>query len=96
MITFKNRGRTDAHNKFQSWRRENPDGFLLNVEPTKKFKLHHVDCWHLGDNVWEPADFDASLTKTPKACSVNRDELLEWAAAQGATVSECAHCIKRK
>lgn len=40
----------DAHNELQAWRRSNPDGYVLNIKLTTKFKLHHLDCRRLAGN----------------------------------------------
>jgi len=71
----------DAHEEFQRWRRENEAGFFINCRTKNDLMLHRVLCPHHGDTTWARSD-GASLTKRPKVCSINRQELVNWARAQ--------------
>jgi hypothetical protein len=83
----------DAHEEFQEWRRNNPDGFFLNRRPSGKYMLHHVSCHHLGDPWWKVADWGRSLTHSRKICCVDYGALEKWAADQGDAVVDCQDCI---
>jgi hypothetical protein len=65
------------HSNFQRWRRENENGFFVNVKSENNLMLHKADCKHLGDAIWEKDDSEAfgSLTKTRKICSNNSNDL---------------------
>ena len=54
--------------------------------------LHHVSCHHIGDNNWEPEDYDKTLTRKPKRCSTDYKELEGWVTAHGFTVTDCPDC----
>ncbi len=94
MITeFSDKLQRDAHTRFQAWRREHPDGFFLTEKGKGSFVLHHVTCWHPGNDTWEPEDAGQSLTKKRKICSTDDSGLDAWAAQQGFTVRDCQHCV---
>ena len=90
---FSNQLQLDAHSQFQSWRRQNPEGYFLNCKTQKRVMLHRPPCPHHGDTEWQPADFNQSLTKTPKVCSTDQQELKQWATEHDATITECKDCI---
>jgi hypothetical protein len=83
-----------ANDRFQAWRRNNPDGFLLNPKSPTKYQLHSVDCRHLGDSANTRDDYDESLTAKPKDCSLGVEELERWAEERGAAVIGYSHCIE--
>ena len=91
---FSDKEGPDAHNNFQAWRRGNPEGFFLNSVKANTYKLHHVDCRHVGDTSWEPGDYSKSLTRQEKLCSLDPDELSRWVEARGGELSDCADCIE--
>ena len=94
MITeFTDQAPSDAHNRFQEWRRTNPNGFFLNQQSPNVAMRHHVECSHLGDMEWESSDYSKSLTKTSKICSTNPEDLLAWASERGLSVKDCNDCI---
>ena len=94
IVEFSDAVTANAHNLFQAWRRNNPDGFFLNRQTARKYMLHHVDCSHLGDTTWEPSDYANSLTQRTKTCCVDYEALERWAAERGASVVDCHHCIE--
>ena len=56
--------------------------------------LHHVSCRHIGNDTWEPEDYDGeTITRKPKRCSTDRKELEAWAAKHGFVVTDCRDCI---
>lgn len=81
-----------AHEEFQKWREENPDGFLLNVRTKKSGMIHRSICDHLGDTEWQAGHF-GDLGKLMKVCSLNLRELHEWGTQNGIThITECSDC----
>jgi hypothetical protein len=72
--------------RFTQWRRENDDGYYVNIVTAKTGKLHRSGCHHAGWNDETDAAAKAKL------CSLDRDGLLRWAVENGAAVSPCATC----
>jgi hypothetical protein len=91
---FSDKLQPDAHDKFQEWRRKNPDGFLLAMKTKKKCFLHRAspgECSHLDDDTSTSADW--SRVKKPKICSLDRAELQAWARRHEVSVEDCSNCI---
>jgi hypothetical protein len=89
---FHDQSHGDDHGSFQTWRKRNDNGFLINCKAKLSWMLHRVGCWqHLGDTQWK-ADSGASLTRHKKICSTSRSELVRIAKQSGAVLDTCAHC----
>lgn len=90
--TFDVRDEPNAHGQFQAWRREHPDGFLLNRKSAISGLIHRVDCPHLGDSQWT-AGSGQDLTRQRKICSLNLRELTVWAQQNGLKrLAICTDC----
>lgn len=82
----------DAHDLFQTWRRNNEGGFFINCKGKSSWMVHRVTCPHPGDTEWG-RDFGASLTKFKKVCSGDIQELVQWARRAGSVnLTFCSHC----
>src|SRR5258708_4416568 len=82
----------DAHALFQTWRRDNPDGFFINCKGKRTWMVHRVMCTHPGNTEWG-RDFGASLTKFKKACCIDFRALVHWARQNGpAELTFCNDC----
>ena len=88
--------RTDpdnAHDRFQQWRRENEDGYFLNIRGMNSVMLHRTHCPHIGGTNWEKDQGFGSLTKNKKLCSPDKDELVQWANENAhSKLKECSNC----
>ena len=95
MTEFCDKLQPDAHSQFQAWRRANPDGYFLNPKSGRNnYMLHHVSCRHIGNDTWEPEDYDGeTITRKPKRCSTDEKELKAWADKNGFAVTDCRDCI---
>ncbi|MCF6156446.1 MAG: HNH endonuclease [Candidatus Brocadia sp.] len=81
-----------AHEEFQKWREENPEGFLLNVKSKSSGMIHRSICAHLGNTEWQ-AGQPGDLGKQMKVCSQNLKEIHNWATQNGIThITECSDC----
>jgi len=83
MITIILKGEQDAHELFQQWRRDNPNGYVANLRSLNNIMLHRSGyCLHLGDTAWQEGrpGWD-SLGNTTKICCVSREQLTEWIEA---------------
>jgi hypothetical protein len=91
---FKDGQEIIAHAEFQSWRRQNPDGFFLNIRTKTEAMLHRVHCQHPGDTEWECGeDGFHSLTRRTKICSESINELQVWAMKNAIkTIKKCPDC----
>jgi hypothetical protein len=91
MISFQDETDAEAHSKFQTFRREHPTGFVLNLKSASNGMLHFSLCDHMGDTEWLKED-GASLTSKNKVCSETKDELVAYAQQHGINIHECQHC----
>lgn len=86
----------NAHDALQKWRSLNEDGFVLNWRSPNNFTLHRVHCPHLGDTYWEPAEGTkgwGDMGKTKKICSMNKQELEQYAREEGTVeLKYCKRC----
>jgi hypothetical protein len=83
----------EAHSSFQTWRRNNPDGFFINCKGMSSWMVHRSDCTHFGNMEWDRRDFEKSLTKLRKACSADYQALIKWVKQDGqADVTPCNDC----
>ena len=82
------------HARFQSWRAQEPEGFVLNVRSSTESILHRTPCTHFGDTSWQcEPDGANSLTQRRKVCSVSANELVEYALNQySARPTMCESC----
>lgn len=84
---------SNAHERFQSWRLVHWDnGEFLHCKKIRGVnvcKLHTARCRHFE---LPGAPRSRSFTRFQKVCSTARQELFEWARAQGAIVEGC-HCL---
>ena len=76
---------------FYQWRKQNPDGYYLNCQFSKRFTLHRSRCHHVGKLTGEKDD-RWMITRVPKKCGRNPAALRTWAKRLGATVSNCSDC----
>ncbi len=58
---------------FQTWRRQYPQGFVINCRGTTILMLHHADCGHFYDE-----ESGRNNTAKPKICSSHLPELGAW------------------
>jgi hypothetical protein len=90
--TFYVRDDPNAHEQVQAWRREHPDGFLINRKSASSGMVHRVECPHLGDSQWK-AESGQDLARQQKICSLNFRELIVWAKENGLSkLAKCADC----
>ena len=80
-----------AHEAFQRWRGENPSGYVVNCRSESECMLHLSPCGHYGDTDLGPEVW-GSLTRHRKACSTDRQALLDWARDRPMAISECSSC----
>lgn len=92
IVIFNSAESSDSHAKFQLWRRENPDGYVLNCQTSNSGMVHCAKCIHLeptGGTTEDGGDF----ARHGKVCSLSIQDLPEWAAEHGVTsVCRCGHC----
>ncbi|MBI3733662.1 MAG: hypothetical protein HY259_09430 [Chloroflexi bacterium] len=87
MLTFDSRENSDASAKFESWRTQNANGFVINFRSVNEMMLHRASCGHFDFNV------KVNLAASPKYCSLNRDELQRWARERNVdTLKLCRSC----
>ena len=79
-----------AEKGFVRWRRDNPDGFVVNCG-SRGWILHRTTCPNL-----KPDDETVCMTRNRKVCSEDRRELECWAENEGRTVSRCSNCLSFK
>jgi hypothetical protein len=91
MIAFEDRPERRAHDEFQGWRRANPAGLVLNCKTGTAGMLHLAACSHFG-TMDTGADAWGSLTKRPKVCSTEHEELRRYAKTNHMEVAECPDC----
>ncbi len=94
IVEFQDTQDTFDHEKFQAWRRQNDDGFFVNVKSPTNLMLHRVTCNHHGDSTWERETGWGSLTRSRKLCSDSVSELQQLVAEKYAAskLKECADC----
>ena len=92
-VEFKDRKGHIAHQAFQEWRQEHPNGYYLTFATKKQATLHLAQgCHHPGNVFWTYEETGHSLTKKRKLCSDTEAVLLAAARSDGVEVSRCAHC----
>lgn len=80
---FDDREDNDA---FIAWKESNKTfGFYLNLTTNSTAVLHKAPCVHF----WVKG---GSNTENKKICSIIKSELLDWAKANGAEITECKRC----
>ena len=77
ITVFFDRTDRDAHSKFQSFRKEHPRAFVLNLRSPRDGVLHICRCDHFGDTEWQTGDDGYSPTRKVKeevvACAKEAD-----------------------
>lgn len=58
---------------FQTWRRQYPQGFVINCRSRDFLMLHRADCGHFYDE-----DSGRNNTAKPKLCSLHLADLEAW------------------
>ena len=92
IVEFYDKTNGDDHEKFQQWRRENDNGFFINIKSSNNIMLHRVHCPHPGGTEWEKGEW-GSLTKNRKICSTDKNELLNHAKKKYTTdLKVCRDC----
>jgi hypothetical protein len=95
VITIIIKGEQNAHGLFQQWRRDNPNGYVVNVRSQNNIMLHRAGyCLHLGDAIWEEGrtGWD-SLGNATKICCNDREQLTEWIKTYYQNeLKICKHC----
>ena len=89
MERFSDQSQADAHREFEEWRKQHPDGFVLNHRAVGEAMLHTAHCTHL---TFGPNE-KVSLTRQAKWCSESQRELLEAAMNKGIRVLRCQSCL---
>lgn len=80
---------TDAHGKFLKWRERNRRGYVISRRARNDAMLHRAYCGH-----FEHGDKSASLTRTMKVCSSDRQELEAWARENmDKKLKKCRSCM---
>jgi hypothetical protein len=74
MKSFWNRDGEGQHEAFLRWLDENPGGFFLNCRTASDMMLHRSPC---PSQVFHE---DVNLARNRKVCSLDRDQLVSWAA----------------
>lgn len=95
MITSFLKSEQDVHRRVQTWRSENPLGYIINVRSARNAMIHRTMCIaHLGDTEWQEGRPNwGSLGNTTKICCSSKDELTNWAKAElSAPLKICKHC----
>ena len=93
VTVFFDGAQADAHDQFQQWREDNPDGLFINCRVSSGWMLHCVACPHHGSTDWQAGERWGSLTRTQKACTTNEAELRTWARGHGcANPQKCSDC----
>lgn len=65
---------SEAHDKFIRWIERNYRGYVISRRSRSDAMLHRADCGH-----FKHGDQSASLTRTMKVCSPNKQDLETWA-----------------
>lgn len=82
--------------EYLAWLSANPNGYVLNCShkpPQRDYPvLHHAGCWTIGPE----GRGHSTGPQLYKACSTNKQELVEWATAQqDAAQTVCRWCAAR-
>jgi hypothetical protein len=97
----------ETHKKFQTWRKDNVDGFHMTENKAGQFTIHYTQdkrenvegrgCAHQGgsDNEYLE-DKNSCYTTDRKVCSNSLAELVTWASECGFTTKNCKHCDTKK
>ena len=72
---------------YARWRGDHPEGYVLAVRPNRAPTLHRAGCAAI-----RGGSSGRALTRTPRVCSSDRDELEAWARAEGRMIVPCAAC----
>lgn len=91
MISFHDKADAEAHAKFQTFRREHPNAFVLNMRASRTGMFHLCVCDHLGDTEWTKED-GGSLTSSEKICSEAKEELVAYAQRHDIGTHDCQTC----
>ncbi len=92
IVEFYDKINGDDHEKFQRWRRENDEGFFINIKSSNNLMLHRVHCLHPGSTDWKKGEW-GSLTKNRKICSTDKKDLSNWAKQNyKASLKVCRDC----
>jgi len=92
MEEFHNTIQSDAHGRFQRWRRVHPNGYFLTEKTKSRHNLHHANCPHVGNSTWQPREYNQSLTTHRKISAVDAKQLLKWVKANDISVKICKDC----
>ncbi|MGE5579023.1 MAG: hypothetical protein ACM3WU_03170 [Bacillota bacterium] len=91
-ITFK-----DREAQFRAWRRDNPDGYILNTtrEPSENYLiLHRATCWTISG---EPARGSYWTKDFIKVCSNDQRDIDDWVKRRfRAAAKLCCFCVEGK
>ena len=94
-----------VHQKFQTWRKANVDGFHMTESAAGRFTIHYTQdtrenaegrgCRHQGGSDNDYFE-DGCYTTARKVCSTNLTELAAWATEHGFTTKNCKHCDTKR
>lgn len=91
-VTFR-----DQEAQFRDWRRENPDGYILNTtrEPSEKYLiLHSARCWTING---EPSRGRYWTKDFIKICARDQREIDEWVERRFHAIAKlCRFCLEGK
>ena len=81
---------TEAHSKFLRWRERNSRGHVISRRSATEAMIHRASCGH-----FEHGDKSASMTRTMKVCSQNKEELEAWRRENiGDRLKRCRSCMQ--
>ncbi len=91
--TFHDKLDVIEHSLFQFWRRQNVNGFFLNLQTKTHGMIHSPMCHHLEGTEKEcGTDGKNSLTKKKKVCSTSHHRLVLWAEDNDIQIEHCSDC----
>jgi hypothetical protein len=88
-------GSPNAHERLQAWRRDHPDGFLVNLSVKGDSFLHRAEyCPHLGDANWVEDQLPGwgSMGNSTKVVSTDKEALVNWAHRNQIKLIRCSSC----
>jgi hypothetical protein len=90
VVTFHDADGPGAHDAFERWRREHPDGLFINFGSPGDMMLHRANCPHFVFHV------PRSLTSYKKVCADSIDDLEAWAGRHSSSrLAACSTCSPR-
>lgn len=88
-VVFYDAHDASAHDKFIRWVERNQRGYVISRRSPGDAMVHQAYCGH-----FKHGDKSASLTRTMKICSNNRDDLEGWARENlTAKLKRCRSCM---